>query len=84
MKNITKLVMLFLILIIYNNTSIAQEKQEKRIQFASLPAESVAPDHLNALQWRNIGPDVGSRVSAVAGHPTNPAVFYSGNAYSGV
>ena len=62
----------------------AQEKRAKQIQLASLPAESVRPDHLNALQWRNIGPDVGSRVSAVAGHPTNSAVFYSGNAYSGV
>ncbi|RKX36594.1 MAG: hypothetical protein DRP64_18410, partial [Verrucomicrobia bacterium] len=65
-------------------SSLAQEKQAKQIQLASLPAESVTPDHLNALGWRNIGPDVGSRVSAVAGPPTKPAVFYSGNAYSGV
>jgi len=63
---------------------VLENAQEKRIQLASLPAESVAPDHLNALRWRNIGPDIGSRVSAVAGHPTKPAVFYSGNAYSGV
>ncbi|RKZ12679.1 glycosyl hydrolase, partial [bacterium] len=62
----------------------AQEKRAKQIQLASLPAESVTPDHLTALGWRNIGPDVGSRVSAVAGHPTKPAVFYFGNAYSGV
>ncbi|MBW1637464.1 MAG: hypothetical protein JRJ68_14475 [Deltaproteobacteria bacterium] len=58
--------------------------QNKQTQVVSLSTKSVAADSLNALHWRNIGPDVGSRVSAVAGHPTKPAVFYSGNAYSGV
>ncbi|MSP14619.1 MAG: glycosyl hydrolase [Chloroflexi bacterium] len=37
-----------------------------------------------ALQWRCIGPFRGGRVVAVAGDPTNPAVFYFGACAGGV
>jgi photosystem II stability/assembly factor-like uncharacterized protein len=39
---------------------------------------------LKALEWRLIGPHRGGRVVAVAGHPTEPMVFYFGAASGGV
>ncbi len=39
---------------------------------------------MQALSWRQLGPFRGGRVSAVAGHPTNPLVFYFGAAAGGV
>ena len=37
-----------------------------------------------SLKWRCIGPPRGGRVVAVAGHPTEPAVFYFGACAGGV
>ena len=42
------------------------------------------PTHLQAMRWRCIGPHRGGRVAAVAGHPTEPAVFYFGACAGGV
>ncbi len=39
---------------------------------------------LQGLKWRCIGPPRGGRVVAVAGHPTEPAVFYFGACAGGV
>lgn len=39
---------------------------------------------LNALTWRCVGPPRGGRVVAVAGDPSNPAVFYFGAVAGGV
>ena len=39
---------------------------------------------LNAMAWRCIGPPRGGRVVAVAGHPTDPAVFYFGACAGGL
>ncbi len=39
---------------------------------------------LESLQWRLIGPHRGGRVVAVAGHPTEPLVFYFGACSGGV
>ena len=39
---------------------------------------------LRALKWRNIGPHIGGRVVAVAGHPTEPLTFYFGACAGGV
>ena len=39
---------------------------------------------MQGLRWRCIGPPRGGRVSAVAGHPTAPAVFYFGACAGGV
>ena len=39
---------------------------------------------LGALEWRCIGPHRGGRVVAVAGHPTDPRVFYFGSTGGGV
>jgi hypothetical protein len=36
------------------------------------------------LRWRCIGPPRGGRVVAVAGHPTEPMVFYFGAVAGGV
>ena len=36
------------------------------------------------LRWRNIGPFVGGRVTAVAGHRTQPATYYMGSAGGGM
>jgi photosystem II stability/assembly factor-like uncharacterized protein len=36
------------------------------------------------LRWRNVGPHRGGRVVAVAGHPTERAVFYMGSTGGGV
>ena len=35
-------------------------------------------DLLQSFRWRNIGPFKGGRCVAVAGHPTEPMVFYMG------
>ena len=45
---------------------------------------AVDPGLLNALTWRNIGPHRGGRVGAVAGHPTDPNVYYFGACAGGV
>ncbi len=42
------------------------------------------PALLQALRWRCIGPPRGGRVVAVAGHPTEPMVFYFGAVAGGV
>lgn len=46
-------------------------------------------DHFNSnwlqgLHWRMVGPYRGSRVVAVAGHPTDPMTFYFGGCGGGV
>src|SRR5215831_11505463 len=50
-------------------------------------AESSAPagnDPLKVLQWRQIGPFRGGRVTAVAGVASQPMVFYFGGVGGGV
>jgi len=39
---------------------------------------------LSRLSWRLVGPHRGGRVTAVAGHPTDPNVFYFGHCAGGV
>ena len=45
---------------------------------------TIEASRLKALEWRLIGPHRGGRVVAVAGHPTEPMVFYFGAASGGV
>ncbi len=45
---------------------------------------TVDQSFLAALEWRPIGPFRGGRVTAVAGDPDDPLVFYMGTAHSGV
>lgn len=45
---------------------------------------AVDPTLLQNLEWRCIGPYRGGRASAVAGHPTDPMVFYFGACNGGV
>jgi photosystem II stability/assembly factor-like uncharacterized protein len=51
---------------------------------AETPYPVVAPEILHALEWRFIGPARGNRVSAVAGDPQNPNIFYYGGNGGGV
>ncbi len=44
----------------------------------------VSPDMLKSLHWRSIGPFRGGRTRAVAGVPSQPAVFYIGVCNGGV
>ena len=46
-------------------------------------ASPVAPSVYGQLQWRHIGPE-GNRVSAVAGVPGDPLVYYAGSASGGI
>ena len=48
-------------------------------------AETQTPHNMLAtLRWRSIGPPRGGRTVAVAGHPTEPMVFYFGACAGGV
>src|SRR5437867_1492821 len=46
--------------------------------------DSMDPALFQTLRWRCIGPPRGGRVVAVAGHPTDPMVFYFGAVAGGV
>ncbi len=46
-------------------------------------ASRVAPDTYARLNWRYIGPE-GNRISAVAGVPGDPLVYYAGSASGGI
>src|SRR6266853_790334 len=47
-----------------------------------LPARP-GPDVYSRLRWRYIGPE-GNRISAVAGIPGDPLVYYAGSASGGI
>ncbi len=47
-------------------------------------SQTVSADHFNSLRWRLIGPFRAGRVSAVAGVPTQPNVYYIGTPGGGV
>src|ERR1700722_6649138 len=45
---------------------------------------AIAPEKLDALKWRCIGPPRGGRVVAVAGDPNHPMVCYFGACAGGI
>src|SRR5580704_126287 len=47
-------------------------------------APMIDPSLYSAMRWRMIGPHRGGRVSAVAGIPGDPAVYYMGTPGGGV
>jgi photosystem II stability/assembly factor-like uncharacterized protein len=49
-----------------------------------LSAQSVDPGLLKTMHWRSIGPFRGGRVTAVAGVPSQPLVYYQGATGGGV
>ena len=59
------------------NQASGHSEQVSRARSSPRPMK-VAPELLSSLEWRCIGPQRGSRVVAVAGHPTEPMVFYFG------
>lgn len=50
----------------------------------SAVSQTVAPEYLAGMKWRNIGPFRGGRVSAVTGVVTQPDTFYIGLPQGGV
>ncbi len=63
--------------------SAAMAQQRGRADPTSPPALAVDPARYAQLKWRHIGPE-GNRVSAVAGVPGDPLVYYAGAASGGV
>src|SRR5690348_15791529 len=55
-----------------------------RAQQTAASGSTVDPSLYSAMRWRLIGPYRAGRVSAVAGIPGNPAVFYIGLPGGGV
>jgi photosystem II stability/assembly factor-like uncharacterized protein len=51
---------------------------------AAAHAQTVQPELLNELRWRNIGPFRGGRTRAATGVPRQPNVFYVGQVNGGV
>ncbi len=59
------------------------------IVVAAVPSTAAAETpgttpELQALEWRFVGPIVGGRGTSVAGHPTDPNVFYFGSSSGGL
>jgi photosystem II stability/assembly factor-like uncharacterized protein len=50
----------------------------------SATAQEIAPNLLQAMQWRLIGPHRGGRITSVSGVPSQPAVYYVGTPGGGV
>src|SRR5881394_4202187 len=63
------------------NSAAAQKSTAPR---SPLPAPAVDTSLYNALEWREIGPFRGGRVTAVAGHADQPLTFYFGGTGGGV
>ena len=49
-----------------------------------IPSPAFDTSLYNALEWREIGPFRGGRVTAVAGHAAEPLTFYFGGTGGGV
>ena len=58
--------------------------QRRQAPSSSLPAPVFDTSLYNALEWREIGPFRGGRVTAVAGHADQPLTFYFGGTGGGV
>src|SRR5438876_10604503 len=58
--------------------------QRRQAPSSSLPAPVFDTSLYNALEWREIGPFRGGRVTAVAGHAAEPLTFYFGGTGGGV
>jgi photosystem II stability/assembly factor-like uncharacterized protein len=54
------------------------------IALPALQAQVYDPASYQALEWRNVGPFRGGRVTAVAGHPNQPFTYYHGATGGGV
>ena len=54
------------------------------LPFAQLQAQAGGDDYYQAMQWRLVGPHRGGRVTAVAGHESQPYTYYMGATGGGV
>ena len=53
------------------------------LRLAAQQASRIGPEVYSRLAWRHIGPE-GNRISAVAGVPGQPLVYYAGSASGGI
>jgi hypothetical protein len=58
--------------------------QRRQAPSSTLPAPAFDTSLYNALEWREIGPFRGGRVTAVAGHAEQPLTYYFGGTGGGV
>ena len=58
--------------------------QHRQAPSSRLPAPVFDTSLYNALEWREIGPFRGGRVTAVAGHAAEPLTYYFGGTGGGV
>lgn len=61
-------------------TSVAARIADAKAMYVA----NIAPNLLQSLHWRSIGPFRGGRVPTVAGDPKNPMIFYMGTEGGGV
>ena len=70
------------VLVLFGCSGHSRDAGVGEVGIAEYP--SVDASFLSALEWRLVGPFRGGRVLAVAGHPSDPLVFYFGAAHGGV
>src|SRR4029077_7516056 len=51
---------------------------------SQLAAQQIDPAAIQAMRWRLIGPHRGCRITAVAGVPSQPAIYYAGTPGGGL
>jgi hypothetical protein len=56
----------------------------RRARTSRSSSTRIAPNFLDRLEWRNVGPFRGGRVGAVAGDPNERNTFYMGSTGGGV
>src|SRR5437879_10941635 len=65
----------------FATSAVAQRRTSPQSQ---IPSPAYDTSLYNALEWREIGPFRGGRVTAVAGHAAEPLTFYFGGTGGGV
>ena len=62
----------------------AAAAQRRQAPGSRLPTPAFDTSLYNGLEWREVGPFRGGRVTAVAGHADQPLTFYFGGTGGGV
>ncbi len=72
------------VLLVSSITLVPIRVPDLAAQRAGAASAVVAPSHFAGLEYRMVGPSRGGRVTAVAGHATQPGTFYMGATGGGV
>src|SRR4030042_2476591 len=72
-----------LVLLALRSVPAAGQFEFREMRRAKVVRPGTIPTDLSALTWRHVGPQ-GNRVSAVAGDPSNPDIYYAGACAGGV